>query len=220
MGQKTGLKSYRSIVFKALPRTGIPMNFESWSQYEQLVSVLARVGALGKGARETGDATRIWWDLRPHPRFGTLEIRICDILTTVDEAVAIAALIQATAAKLIQLRQKNQQWRAYPRDLLEENKWRAVRYGVEGELIDYGREVEIPLADLIEEWVTDYLDDVADELDSREELQFACKIAREGSSADRQIRVYDSAIEAGVSQPEALKKVVDHIVLETRRGVK
>lgn len=218
MGQDTGLKSYRSIVFKALPRTGIPMAFESWSQYENLVQTLTRVGALGKEAKATGDATRIWWDLRPHPKFGTLEVRICDIMTTVDEAVAIAALLQSTVLYLLELRQKNQSWRIYPRDLIEENKWRAVRYGTEGELIDFGQESEVSFPYLMNEFV-ELLGDIPDRLGSREEVEFARAISQNGSSADRQLKVYRESLKQGKSEQDALKSVVDHIVKETRQGV-
>jgi carboxylate-amine ligase len=218
MGEETGLKSYRSIVFKAMPRTGLPMVFASWEEYDRLIKTMAKIGALGKGNDGRGDATRLWWDLRPHPKFGTLEIRICDIATTVDEAVCIAALLQALAAKLITLRQNNQQWRVYPRDLIDENKWRAVRYGTEGKLIDFGKQIEVPLPDLIDEMV-DMVSDVADELGSLEEVSYARTIAREGSSADRQIRVYRDALAQGESEEEALRSVVDHLVRETRQGV-
>ena len=218
MGQNTGLKSYRTIVFKSMPRTGLPMEFKSWSEYENFIRVLARVGALGKDARETGDATRIWWDIRPHPYYNTLEYRIADIATTLDEAICIAALFQAITAKLIRLRQQNQAWRIYRRDAISENKWRAVRYGVTGKLIDFGKEEEIPFLDLIEELI-ELLDDVVDDLGSREAVEYARVIAREGSSADRQLRVYQQALRNGESSQEALMKVVDHLVAETRSGL-
>lgn len=218
MGQDTGIKSYRSIVFRALPRTGLPMEFRSWSEYESFVRVLAKVGALGREARETGDATRIWWDLRPHPRYSTLEFRIADVATTLDEAICIAALFQAITAKLIRLRQQNQSWRLYGRELINENKWRAVRYGVGGKLIDFGQEIEVPLPDLIEEFIG-LVDDVVDELGSRREVEYARVIARNGSSADRQLRVYRAILEQGASEHEALVAVVDSLVTETRSGL-
>ncbi len=218
MGQNTGLKSYRSIVFKSLPRTGLPMEFRSWSEYENFVRLLARVGAIGKHADGLGDSTRIWWDLRPHLRYSTLEFRITDVATTLDEAICIAALIQAIVAKLIQLRQRNQSWRIYRRDLINENKWRAVRYGVTGKLIDFGKEAEVPFPDLIDE-LLELLDDVVDELDSREAVEYARIIARNGSGADRQIRVFQEHLERGASEREALIAVVDHLVRETRYGL-
>jgi glutamate---cysteine ligase / carboxylate-amine ligase len=218
MGQNTGLKSYRSIVFKSMPRTGLPMEFRSWSDYENFVRVLASVGALGKEARETGDATRIWWDIRPHPRYTTLEFRITDIATTLDEAICIAALFQAVTARLIQLRQQNQMWRIYPRELINENKWRAVRYGVDGTLIDFGKEIEVPFAELIEE-LLEFVDGVVDDLGSRSTVEYARNIVRDGSSADRQLRVYNYHIARGESHEQALIGVVDHLVAETRSGL-
>jgi carboxylate-amine ligase len=220
MGHNTGLKSYRSIVFETLPRTGLPMEFKSWSEYERLVQVLAKVGALGEGARslELVDATRIWWDVRPHPRYGTLEFRVADAVTTLDEVVCIAALFQAIVAKLIQLRQSNLSWRTYPRDLIYENKWRAVRYGTSGDLVDFGREKEVPLPDLIDELIA-FVDDVVDELGSREAVAYARTIARKGSSADRQLGVYQARLAAGATPEEALVSVVDHLVAETRNGL-
>lgn len=218
MGHNTGLKSYRSIVFQSMPRTGLPMEFHSWSEYERFVRLLARVGALGKGVQGVGDATRIWWDIRPHPRFTTLEFRIADAATTLDEAVCIAALFQAVVAKLVRLRQNNVSWRIYRRDLIRENKWRAVRYGVQGKLIDFGKEEEVPLPELIDELI-DLVDDVVDDLDSREAVEYARVIARNGSSADRQLRVYRSRLADGASEREALIAVVDHLVEETRGGL-
>ncbi len=218
MGHLTGLKSYRSIVFRSLPRTGLPMEFRSWTEYENFVKVLARVGALGRDVSDVADATRIWWDIRPHPRYSTLEFRIADIATTLDEAICIAALFQAVVAKLIRLRQQNLGWRIYRRDLINENKWRAVRYGVTGKLIDFGKEQEVPLPDLIDELI-DLLDDVLDELDSRADVQYARVIARNGSSADRQIRVYQQRLAEGATSAEALIAVVDHLVAETRSGL-
>ncbi len=220
MGHNTGLKSYRSIVFETLPRTGLPMEFHSWSEYENLVRLLAKVGALGKTARslDLADATRIWWDIRPHPKYGTLEFRIADAATTLDECICIAALFQAVVAKLIKLRQNNLSWRLYHRDLINENKWRAVRYGVSGKLIDFGKEKEVPLPELIDELV-DLLDDVVDDLGSRDAVAYARHIARSGSSADRQIRVYETQMAKGASPRDALQAVVDYLVEETRGGV-
>lgn len=215
MGHNTGLKSYRSVVFKAMPRTGLPMEFRSWSEYERFVSMLGKVGALDRNPDGTIDATRIWWDLRPHSRYNTLEFRICDMATRLDEVLCIAALFQALVAKLIRLRNENVMWRIYRRDLIRENKWRAIRYGVDGKFIDFGKAEEVPLPDLIEELIA-FLDDVVDELDCRDAVAYARTIVREGSSADRQIAVYQAAIAAGASEQEALVMVVDHLVAETR----
>ncbi len=219
MGHNTGLKSYRSIVFRALPRTGLPRTFTSWADYEKLLRVFAQVGSLGmKKESELGDATRLWWDLRPHPRFNTLELRIADLTTTLDETICIAAWFQAIVAKLIKLRENNISWRIYPRDFIEENKWRAVRYGVNGKLVDFGKQVEVPFPDLIDE-IIDIVDDVIDPLGSREAVEYARVIAREGSSADRQLRVYEREIALGASNEDALKAVVDHLIKETRSGL-
>jgi carboxylate-amine ligase len=218
MGHKTGLKSYRSIVFESMPRTGLPMEFRSWSEYESFVNLLGKVHALETDETGKVDATRIWWDIRPHPRYNTLEFRICDVTTTLDEVICIAAVFQALVAKLIKLREQNVMWRIYRRDLIRENKWRAVRYGVSGKLIDFGKQEEVPFPQLADELI-ELLDDVVDELDSREAVEYARVIARNGSSADRQLRVYDAALADGATTHEALVAVVDHLVEETRSGL-
>lgn len=218
MGHKTGLKSYRSIVFESMPRTGLPMEFRSWSEYESFVKLLGRVRALDTDESGQVDATRIWWDIRPHPRYNTLEFRICDVVTTLDEVICITAIFQALVAKLIKLREQNVMWRIYRRDLIRENKWRAVRYGVGGKLIDFGKQEEVPFPQLAEELI-DLLDDVVDELGSRDDVAYARVIARNGSSADRQLRVYDAALADGATEREALIAVVDHLVEETRSGL-
>lgn len=218
MGHKTGLMSYRSIVFRSMPRTGLPMELRSWSEYERLVQTLGRVGALPVSESGVVDTTRIWWDMRPHPRYNTLEFRICDMATRLDEVICIAALFQAVVAKLVRLREQNVMWRIYRRDLIRENKWRAVRYGVRGKLVDLGKEQEVAFPDLIDE-LLDLVDDVVDDLDSREAVEHARIIARQGSSADRQIRVYDEHIARGASEQAALIAVVDHLVQETRSGL-
>ncbi len=164
-GRETGLKSYRSIVFENLPRTGLPPDFASWSEYARFVDVLLETGSID-------EPTKIWWDIRPHPKFPTLEFRVADICTRVDEAICLAALLQAIVAKLIVLRQRNQSWRRYRHHLIEENKWRAVRYGVAGELIDFGRRRAVPLSQLVDEML-DWVDEVLDELGSRQEAEYA-----------------------------------------------
>lgn len=218
MGHNTGLKSYRNIVFESMPRTGLPMEFRSWSEYENFTRVLANVGALQRTSDGQIDTTRIWWDMRPHPRYNTLEFRVCDMVTTLDEVICIAALFQALVAKLVKLREQNIMWRIYRRDLVRENKWRAVRYGVTGSLIDFGKEEQVPFPDLVDELI-DFLDDVVDELGSREAVEYARVIARNGSSADRQLRVYEASLAAGLDQRAALQAVVDHLVEETRSGL-
>ena len=219
-GHPTGLKSYRSIIFENLPRTGTAPVFSSFSEFEQLIGTFGQVGALGKGRGDgKADYTKIWWDCRPHEDFGTLEIRICDICTTVDEAVAIAALVQAIVAKLIKLRNQNLSWRIYPNEMIAENKWRAVRYGLDGQLVDYGKSEAVSMRALTYE-LLEIIDDVVDELGSRQELDTVRKILEEGTSSDRQLDVYHRCMSDGASDQEALKAVVDHLRAETMRGVK
>lgn len=212
-GQDTGLKSYRSVVFESLPRTGIPHSFMSWADYKEFETTLAQVGSFGK----QDPVAKIWWDIRPHPAYGTLEFRITDICTTVNEAVCLAALFQAICAKLIKLRQQNMSWRRYRHVHITENKWRAVRYGIEGDLIDFGIQEAVPFHFLMGELLL-LLDDVLDDLDSREEVSYVNHILRNGTSADRQLRVYRQ--HGGVeNHDEAMIAVVDHIIAETRRDV-
>ncbi len=218
-GHPTGLKSYRSIIFENLPRTGIPPVFSSFSDYYALVDTFGRTGALGKGRKDgKADYTKIWWDCRPQEDFGTLEIRVCDICTTVDEAVAIAALVQAVCAKLIDLRNQNLSWRIYPNEMIAENKWRAVRYGLDGKLVDYGKGEAVPMRFLAHELLA-LIDDVVDELGSRREIDYIHTILEKGTSADRQLAVYHRCKANGADDAEALKAVVDHLREETMLGV-
>ncbi len=201
-GRETGLKSYRSIVFENLPRTGLPPDFSSWSEYARFVDILLETDSID-------EPTKIWWDMRPHPRFPTLEFRVADICTRVDETLCIAALLQAIVAKLILLRQRNQSWRRYRHHLIAENKGRAVRYGVEGRLIDFGRREAVPIAELIEE-LLGWLDEVVDDLGSRREVEYARTIVEGGTSADRQLAVW--------RETNSLEAVVDQVVAETLAG--
>ena len=216
-GRNTGLKSYRSVVFEMLPRTGIPAYFESFSEYQELVDTLGQVGSAVNGEGKA-DATKIWWDVRPHPKFGTLEVRISDICTSIDDAVAIAALIQALVAKLLQLRKSNMSWRRYRQHHIRENKWRAMRYGIQGKLIDFGIWEEVPMNFLALEML-DLVDDVVDELGSREEIEHIKTILQRGTSADRQIQVHQKALADSADERKALIAVVDFLVEETMRGV-
>src|SRR6201984_2287572 len=199
MGRNTGLKSFRTTVFRRFPRTGVPEQFESWSDYENFTNLLVKLNCIDNGKK-------IWWDVRPHPMFGTLEFRMFDVSTRVEEAVAIAALAQAIIVKLHRLYQSNVSWRLYRRALIEENKWRAARYGIDGKLIDFGKEAEVPMRDLMREDLA-FIDDVVDELDCRVELNYIHNILETGSGADRQLRVFE--------QTQDLKKVVDYIIEET-----
>ena len=212
-GHNTGLKSYRSVIFEMMPRTGIPHSFSSWAEYKRYERTLEKAGAFGKRDKRA----KIWWDIRPHPIFDTMEFRITDICTRVEECVCIAALFQAICAKLIKLRRENLSWRQYRHMHVTENKWRAVRYGVQGELIDFGQEESIPFHFLMEE-LLEILDDVVDDLDSRAEVEYIRTILRNGTSADRQVNVY---LENGgdANREEALKAVVDNLVKETQEGL-
>ena len=209
-GYNSGLKSYRSVVFEMLPRTGIPHAFESWAEYKSFEKTLKRVGSFGK----EDPVAKIWWDIRPHPKFDTLEFRITDICTRVEECVCIAALFQAICAKLIKLRRSNMSWRRYRHMHITENKWRAVRYGIEGEMIDFGIEESVPFHFLMEE-LLEFLDDVVDDLNSRDEVEYVRTILRDGTSADRQIAVYEKN-GGDENRQEALKAVVDNLVAETQ----
>ena len=204
IGMNTGLKSYRCKVFDRFPRTNIPDTFTSWSDYENFVNLLVRTRCID-------NAKKIWWDIRPHPFFDTVEFRVCDIPMRVDETIAIAALVQATVVKLHRLHSRNQSWRQYSRQLLMENKWRAARYGIDGMLIDFGRECEVPERDLILEYLA-FVDDVVDELDSREEVEHIRWILEHGTGADRQLRAYEAS-------GQDVKAVVRCMIDETKTGL-
>jgi len=203
-GRRTGLHSYRTINWSNFPRTGLPLTFGSWGEYEYLVETLVRANTIP-------DSSKIWWDLRPNHTYPTLEFRVCDMCTRVDEVVCVAAIFQALVAKLWKLRRDNLTFRLYPTTLIAENKWRAARYGVTGTLIDFGRQAEAPAPDLIREFVEWFLDDVVDELGSRREVEYALQIIEHGSSSQRQLAVFEETGE--------LKAVVDHLIAETAEGV-
>jgi len=204
MGRTTGLKSYRSIIFRNFPRSGIPRTFQSWSDFTSLVDTLVNTHTIP-------DGSKIWWDVRPNWSYPTLEFRVCDVCTRVEEAVCLAAIFQAIVAKLWKLRRDNMTFRVYPHDLIEENKWRAVRYGLDGKLIDFGKQEELPARDLIRELIEWFIGDVVDELGSRQEIEYAYHILQEGSSADRQLATFERTGD--------LKAVVDQLIQETSEGV-
>jgi carboxylate-amine ligase len=204
MGRKTGLKSYRSVIFRSFPRSGVPRVMNSWRDYESYVETLVLTGSIPNGSK-------IWWDVRPHWKYPTLEFRICDVCTRVDEAVCIAAILQALIAKLWKMRRDNTTFRIYSADLIDENKWRAVRYGLDGKLIDFGKQRELPARDLIRELVEWFIGDMVDELGTRKEVEYTYKILAEGSSADRQLAVYEKTGD--------LNAVVDHLIAESEEGV-
>ncbi len=202
-GRNTGFRSYRSKIFDRFPRTGIPDNFRSRGEYDSYLALLIKTGCIDNGKK-------IWWDIRPHPFFDTLEYRICDVPMRVDETVALAALMQAITAKVAKLIKQNLGFRLYRRLLINENKWRAARYGISGKMIDFGRQTEVDTVDLIHE-LLEFVDDVADELGSRKELAYIEEILRGGTGADRQLATWNNTND--------MKAVVDHIVWETHLGL-
>jgi carboxylate-amine ligase len=203
MAHNTGLKSYRSEVFKQFPRTDIPDHFDSHVSFMRYVDLLVKTGCIDNGKK-------IWWDIRPHPFFPTLEFRVCDIPTRVDDTIAIAALFQAIVAKLNTLIERNLGFRLYRRMLIQENKWRAVRYGLEGKLIDFGKQKEVPVRDLILE-LLEFVDDVLDPLGSRKEVEHIHTILERGTSADEQLKIYH--------ETNDLNAVVDRLVERTVENV-
>lgn len=204
VGQDTGLKGYRLKVFERFPRTGIPDAFESLSEYEDFCKLLVKTGCID-------NPKKIWWDVRLHPFFDTLEMRVCDAQSRVDDTLAIAALIQAVIAKLYKLLKYNTTFRVYRRRLLDENRWRASRYGIEGKLIDFGRETEVETRSLINE-LLEFVATEVDELDSKREMAHIERIMREGTGADRQLEVFH--------RTNDIKAVVDQIVAETYEGLR
>jgi carboxylate-amine ligase len=205
-GQDTGLASYRLTVFDALPRTGLPDALTSYAEYRRMVEHLIAAGCIE-------DATKIWWDIRPSDKFPTLEQRVTDVCSRLDDAVSVAALFQALIAFLYRLRARNQRWRLYPATLIRENRWRAQRYGTEARLVDHGRQALSPLPDLVEELI-DLVGADAEMLGGRAELLHIRRIAREGSSAARQRAAHARARDAGADETEAFRAVVDHLVAE------
>jgi glutamate---cysteine ligase / carboxylate-amine ligase len=204
LGLNTGYKGYRAKVFENFPRTGIPDAFSSYTEFDDYVKLLVKTNCIDNGKK-------IWWDIRPHPFFNTVEVRACDIPLRAEETVAIAALIQATAAYLCRLHEANQDFRQYARPLLMENKFRAVRYGLDGKLIDFGRQAEVPERDLLEEYLV-LVDREVDELGSREAIDGIRKIMQMGTGADRQLKVFEET-------EGDLKAVVDYMAKETGEGL-
>jgi carboxylate-amine ligase len=203
VGQDTGLKGYRLKVFERFPRTGIPDAFESLSEYEDYCKLLVKTGCVD-------NAKKIWWDIRLHPFFETLEVRVCDAQSRVDDTLAIAALIQAVIAKLHTLLRQNITFRVYRRRLLDENRWRASRYGIDGKLIDFGKETEVEARSLLNE-LLEFVSTEVNDLGTQKEMAHIERIMREGTGADRQLAVWERA--------QDMKAVVDHIVAETYEGL-
>ncbi len=209
-GRLTGLKSYRLSIFDELPRTGLPENFSSYAEYQRTVEVLAN-------AQLIEDASKIWWDLRPSARFPTLELRITDICPVLDDAVSLAALYLCICRMLYRLRRLNQRWRAYSAFLIMENRWRAQRYGVSGGLVDFGKSELVPFGDLLEE-IIELVREDAVALDCLEEVEYSRSIVQRGTSAERQITVYEGTLAVGADKTAALQAVVDSLIADTVQG--
>ncbi len=210
LGINTGLKSYRSEVFKKFPRTDIPDHFDSYASFQRYVKLLLETQSISS-------PKKIWWDVRPHPFFETLEFRVCDIPTRVDDTIAIAALFQAIVAKLDKLISKNLGFRLYRRMLIQENKWRAVRWGLEGKLIDFGKQKEVPVRDLILE-LLEFVDDVLDDLGSRKEVEHIHTILERGTSADEQLRVFNETNSLPAVVDRLMELTVENVPVEWADG--
>jgi len=211
-GRNTGLKSYRLSVFDELPRTGLPHRFDSYGEYQRHIAVLVKAGLIE-------DATKVWWDIRPSARFPTLELRISDICTRMEDGLTIAALYACIVSMLLRLRRNNQRWRTYSNMLVQENRWRAQRYGFEEGMVDFGRGEIVPYADLLEEILALVAED-AERLGCSAEIGAARDILKRGTSAHRQVAVFEKALADGASRQDALNAVVDWLVAETLIGVK
>ena len=210
-GEDTGLKSYRLTVFDALPRTGIPERFASYAEFERHVNTLVN-------AELVEDGTMIWWDLRPSARYPTLETRVMDVCTNVDDALCLAAFVTCILRMLYRLRRRNQRWRIYTPSLLRENRWRAMRYSFDAGLLDFAKGEIVPFADLLEE-LLELVDEDMDVLGCRDQLVHARTIVARGSSAHKQVAAHKAALDAGASPMEAVQAVVDHLIVETSAGL-
>ncbi|MFZ0014287.1 MAG: carboxylate-amine ligase [Acidimicrobiia bacterium] len=210
-GVLTGLHAYRLVIFQNLPRTGIPEEFQSASEYERYVEILVDAGLIE-------DASKLWWDIRPSSRYPTLEMRVSDMCTRLDDAMTIAALYQCLLGFLYRLRRNNQRWRTYAPGIIEENIWRAQRYGTAGSLVDFGKGTLVSFADLVDELI-EILGQDAVEFDVRDQIRHARTIVSEGTSADRQIAAYEKAIDDGAETHEAHQAVVDELIVDTLYGI-
>jgi carboxylate-amine ligase len=211
-GRDTGLKSYRLSIFDELPRTGLPHQFDSYGEYQRHIAMLVKAGLIE-------DATKIWWDIRPSARFPTLELRISDICTRMEDGLTIAALFSCIVSMLLRLRRDNQRWRTYSNMLVQENRWRAQRYGFDEGMVDFGKGEMVPYADLLDEVLSLVAED-AERLDCRAEVDAARDILKRGTSAHRQVSVYEKMLAGGASEREALYAVVDWLIAETKTGVR
>ena len=206
-GEDTGLKSYRLTIFDNLPRTGIPTEFQSFSDYKRHIEILTNAGVME-------DSTKIWWDIRPSAKYPTLETRIMDVCTRIDDAISLAALVVSTLRALYRLRMKNQRWREYSSMLIRENRWRAMRYSFDEGLIDFGKGSIVPFEELLDEFIEISIED-AKVLGCDKEVMDAKNILKRGTSAHRQLKTYESSIATGKNKDEALNDVVDMLINET-----
>jgi carboxylate-amine ligase len=210
-GEDTGLKSYRVSVFDGMPRTGLPDRFESWGEYRRHVDLLVSAGLIE-------DATKLWWDVRPSDRFATLEMRIADMCTRLDDAIAVASLYRCLLRMLWRLKRDNRAWRIYARMLINENRWRAQRYGTDEGLVDFGRREIVPYRDLLEEIIALVAED-AEALGCAAEVAHARTIVARGTSAHAQLRILAEATGASLARRDALNAVVDWLIAETVNGI-
>jgi len=209
-GIETGLKSYRMAVWNELPRTGLPPQFDSYGEYRRLVDTLVGTGVIE-------DASKLWWDIRPSSKFPTLEMRMTDICTRTEDSICVAALYRCLLRMLWRLRRSNQRWRQYDRFMISENRWRASRYGIDEGLIDFGKAEIVPFAELLEELIELVRED-AEFFDCVSEVEHAREILRRGTSAHKQIDVWQQARSSGKTDAEALRDVVDMLIEETGHG--
>ena len=210
-GRDTGLMSYRLSVFDELPRTGLPERFDSFGEYRRHLDMLVRAGLIE-------DDTMIWWDIRPSWKYPTLEMRIADVCTRMDDSITVAAIFACLLSMLLRLRRDNQRWRLYANMLVQENRWRAQRYGVTGELVDFGKGALVPYADLLEEMIELVRED-AERLGCVDEIESARDILKRGTSSQRQLAIFESALHEDKDSQLALEAVVDWLVAETAYGV-
>ncbi len=211
-GEQTGLKSFRSTVYNSLPRTGLPERFESYGEFRRHLDTLIRNGLIE-------DTTKIWWDLRPNPRYPTLETRVMDCCTSIDDSICLAALTASLVRMLFRLRRANQSWRRYPNFLIAENRWRAMRYSFDEKLLDMAKGELVDFATLLDE-IIDLVAEDAEALCCPREVAHARKILARGTSAHRQVGVYNRARERGASEREALRAIVDFLITETAAGTR
>jgi glutamate---cysteine ligase / carboxylate-amine ligase len=210
-GRPTGLLAYRLVIFQNLPRTGLPEDFVSWGEYQRYVDILVGAGLIE-------DSSKLWWHIRPSEKYPTLEMRIPDVCTRLDDAMTVAAIYQCLLSYMYGLRRRNQKWRTYRTGLIDENVWRAQRYGTDGELVDFGRGELAPMENLVDELI-ELLREDALKLEVIEELEHARTIVAGGTSAHRQLATYAAALESDADEKQALEAVVDELIIDTMRGI-